>query len=570
MKQRSLLILSFIALLFASCKNNKAGNSGLMVPKDAAIVIHINSASLSSKLSWNEIKATNWFKKIQGEAKSEDTLAQKLLNDPSQSGIDTKKDFVMYIKKQGRGGYMVVQGSLTSQATYEQMLAEMNKKKPKEIKKHGEFSYVTDNDESVVLWNKTMFAMVTNVDMPNMSEGFMRGKGSRSRNFEFDADSLRLFAEQALTIEGGQNLDTDSRFADLVKDGSDVHMWFDIGKIVPPAMLNTLIPGVTLSVLVEDNISTMSLNFDNGKISAKSKQYFNKDLDKIYANNKPENVKADAINRIPSSDPVAVMAFNYNPNSLKELLKVVGVDGMADAFLAKVDFSIADFVKANKGEIILAVSDPVANMDTTRDYDRMKPDMKVLFATSVNDKAAFEKMVGLIGGITKQYMNRDGDDSEKPGMPKINTKLENNWFAISNSSEYADKFLAGGNNKFAFTDKITGHPMGIYVDLQRILKFSATMAKDSSAKAAVDESLKMWQDITGKGGDYKDKAVEFEFEVNLVDKNTNSLKQLNQYIDKLAGLMMMRHEEMRNAMMKEMKEMKMEEMKEAPPAPKEK
>src|SRR5690242_9571855 len=142
MKQRSFLILSFIALLFASCSNKKSGTSGLMVPKDAAMVIHINSASLSSKITWNEIKATNWFKKIQGEAKAEDTLAQKLLNDPSQSGIDTKKDFVMYMKKRGRGGYMVFEGYLTSQATYEQMLAEMNKKQPKEIKKHGDFSYI--------------------------------------------------------------------------------------------------------------------------------------------------------------------------------------------------------------------------------------------------------------------------------------------------------------------------------------------------------------------------------------------------------------------------------------------
>jgi hypothetical protein len=46
----------------------------------------------------------------------------------------------------------------------------------------------------------------------------------------------------------------------------------------------------------------------------------------------------------------------------------------------------------------------------------------------------------------------------------------------------------------------------------------------------------MWQDVVASGGEYKDKATAFEFEINLVDKNTNSLKQLNQYIDKMAGL----------------------------------
>jgi hypothetical protein len=44
-------------------------------------------------------------------------------------------------------------------------------------------------------------------------------------------------------------------------------------------------------------------------------------------------------------------------------------------------------------------------------------------------------------------------------------------------------------------------------------------------------SVNMWQDAIATGGAYKDKALDFEFEINLVDKNTNSLKQLNQYIN---------------------------------------
>ena len=57
-------------------------------------------------------------------------------------------------------------------------------------------------------------------------------------------------------------------------------------------------------------------------------------------------------------------------------------------------------------------------------------------------------------------------------MPGINYKLENNWFAVSNSAEFTDKFLAGGNSKLPFVDKITGHPIGIYIDLQKIIEFA--------------------------------------------------------------------------------------------------
>src|SRR5258706_12441782 len=117
MKQRSVLVLSAVALLLASC-SNKGGKSGLMVPKDAAFVLHINSASLSSKISWNEIKQTSWFTEMRTQTASSASLAQKLFDVPSNSGVDTKKDFVMYVRKQGRGSYVLLEGSLTSRSPY--------------------------------------------------------------------------------------------------------------------------------------------------------------------------------------------------------------------------------------------------------------------------------------------------------------------------------------------------------------------------------------------------------------------------------------------------------------------
>src|SRR5258706_10399533 len=123
MLRQLLLILSALAFLFTSC-NKKGGKSGLLVPKDAAIVVHINSASLSSKLSWDEIRQTNWFKEMSKDGT--DSLSRQLLADPASSGIDTKKDFVFYLKKHGQGGYLVFEGSLANVAAYEKLLMQMN------------------------------------------------------------------------------------------------------------------------------------------------------------------------------------------------------------------------------------------------------------------------------------------------------------------------------------------------------------------------------------------------------------------------------------------------------------
>jgi hypothetical protein len=115
--------------------------------------------------------------------------------------------------------------------------------------------------------------------------------------------------------------------------------------------------------------------------------------------------------------------------------------------------------------------------------------------------------------------------------PEIHYKIDNKWFAASNSQDHVDKFLAGESSKNAVADKISGHPFGFYIDIQKLIKSGESSVKDSSDKAALTASANMWQDAIATGGTYKDKAIDFQFEINLVDKNTNSLKQLNQYIN---------------------------------------
>jgi len=119
--------------------------------------------------------------------------------------------------------------------------------------------------------------------------------------------------------------------------------------------------------------------------------------------------------------------------------------------------------------------------------------------------------------------------------------------------------MAGGNSNLPFVNRISGQPMGAYVDLQRIIRLVGSMSKDSSApRPLYDASIMMWQDITMRGGDFKNNISEAEFEVNLVDKNTNSLKQLNQYIDKLSAAreQMKKNREagMRDLMMEDMRD----------------
>jgi len=516
----------FVLLLAISCK--KKDKSGLLVPEDAGVVVHINSPSLSSKLSWEEISQTEWFQEISKEAT--DSTAAKLLKDPGQSGIDSKAALVFYVKKQGRGGYVAFTGTVKDAAIFEAFNKEISKGEAT-VTKDGDISYLSSDKSGLVAWTSSRFVYIGDAPLGDMQQAFER-QGSYE-SYKFPVDSLKMFGKTALTLESSDNLDKDSRFTTLIQDGSDVHIWVNASSLYSNSMGGGVLSMMKLNMLLEGNVSATSLNFDNGKIAVKSKQFYGDAMRKILSDYPAKPLSEDVINRIPSQNVVGVLAMNYPPAGLNEFLKATGLDGMTNGFLGRIGYSIEEFITANKGEVLISVSDleiktkeKVMEMGEGQEpykYSTTEPDMKVLFAASVNDKPAFDKLIGIALAETKGMTSAN--------TPEIHYKLDNNWFAASNSQEHVDKFLAGGSTKNMVADKISGHPFGFYIDIQKIIKSGESSVKDSSDKAAMTASVNMWQDAIATGGAYKDKALDFEFEINLVDKNTNSLKQLNQYIN---------------------------------------
>jgi hypothetical protein len=158
-------ILTSFALatvLFVSCKNG--GTDGLPIPKDAAIVVHINSKSITSKLSWDEIKQTNWFKDASENAN--DSLARQIMNNPEASGIDTHSDLAFFVRKQGTRGYMVFEGSIKDATAFQNMLKSLHKNAT--VAKDGQLNSITSGEGEMISWTDKKFIAMT--DIPGFSK----------------------------------------------------------------------------------------------------------------------------------------------------------------------------------------------------------------------------------------------------------------------------------------------------------------------------------------------------------------------------------------------------------------
>src|SRR6185503_251944 len=122
---------------------------------------------------------------------------------------------------------------------------------------------------------------------------------------------------------------------------------------------------------------------------------------------KPKPVEASMINRLPSDSVMAVIALNYSPEGLKEILKMSGVDGLLNLMMGEKNFSIDDFIKANKGEMLFAltnVENKISNDTMQRDNQApliiplRKPAVKFVLANAINNRGSFDKLMSLIKG----------------------------------------------------------------------------------------------------------------------------------------------------------------------------
>ena len=497
---------------------NHPGSTGLPIPKDALLVMHINSNALSSKLSWKDIQGSAWYHDMQ--EKNEDTTAKRLMENPESAGIDLKSDFAYFLKKRGAGGYMVFEGKIKDAAAFERTLKEISKGAG-EAKKDGDLSYFATGEKNIICWTSSRFFLMSDAPLAGLDFNMYR----RSQEYSFPGDSLRKFAQDLLTLKSDNNIDNDDRFSTLLKESGDLHFWITSDQYAN--MGGGMFSMMKLSSLLQGNVSTLSLSFDNGKITVKSKQYFGDEMKRVMETYKPQNVDAALLNRIPNQNVCAVMAANMDPNTLRSFMQASGLDGVANAYLGKAGYSMNELLNATGGQFVFSVSDlqmrPSVNTysDTSAYMRPSGPDMNMLFAVSVRDRASFQKLLDLI-------------DRQSNGQPrKAEYKMNNEWFAVSNHVENVDKFLAGANVKHPFNDKITGHPVGLYIDLQQLIKSGNSNMYDATDSAVYNASISLWKDVVMTGGDYSKGTATNDIVINMIDQSTNSLKQLNLYADKV-------------------------------------
>ena len=527
---RFAIIIASLVIL-ASCK--KTNTQGRMIPNTAAIVLHIKGSSLSEKLPWTAIKDNPLFKELYDDSSVTDVL-KKMLDNPENTGIDIKKDMLFFIQKDSMGGYIGFEGTIKDETAFKNFNNSLPEK-GNATESEG-INYISHSPMAVG-WNSKSF--VYTIDAPQI--GQMDELSRRMIKDSIDINSRKprdilATCKAVFTLQENNSLGKEEKFSSLMEEKGDIHFWMNTQELSTGAGTPSALAMVNLEKWFTDSRTTATLNFDNGKISINSHSYSGSELSGVFKKYQGVKIDEEMIKRIPGKDVAAVMALNFKAEGLKELLKTFNLDGFINVGLTSLGLKMDDFIKANKGDVVIAISDFKMQPDTAakKVLDEagvaapfaQKPSFNYVFATSIADKEAFNKLI--VTG--KKLGDKFIDEANIP----LAFNSNNNYFVLSNTKETADKYIAGSNNAFDFISQINGQPFGGYVNMQSIMKaFESEAAKDSTSKIMYQASVQLWDNLLWKGGEFKDGALTQSFEINLVDKTTNSLAQLNMYANKI-------------------------------------
>ena len=509
------LILFAVAFTLHSCGSNN--KEGAMIPATATIVSVMNLESMSEQLTWEEVKASGWYTSIKTNNSLPD-WTKKVLGSPEESGINFKKNLLFFTNNTASGKtYMAFSGVLVNQKDFDQF----NKQNSNagDIKKQGNVSILSLSKNQLVGWNDDNFVYLASSDADLPSMGAFPSNTEDSNDSPLTMSELIQECNNIFALKKDNSLSGNKPFSALMKEGGDIRFYMNGEE----AMKGANVPGLNMlnsDVFFKNNVTTMAIKFEKGEIEVKQRQYASKELMEFVKDNTGSKIDKAMISRIPSTDIMAIMALNLKPGAIQNLVKLTGADGIANMFLQQAGFNLDDVSKATDGNMMMVLSDAKATV-TSSDSTSFKMDFNALLAMGVKDEPSFKK----IEDGARKFLGEDNM------ADKLSLTLNNKLMVVSNSKTYSGQYIANDSkNKFDFLDKIDNSPMGVYVDLQKVIAFANNSSRPSLEKdSLVMENLKMWKNIIVSGGDVKNGAVEMKTEINLMDENTNSLKQLNSF-----------------------------------------
>lgn len=529
------MLIGISSILLISCSNN-APKETRLIPKEAMVVVSIDPNALKEKLQNGGISIDSILAKAYQKDSTNAEDQQKVADFRKASGInwEEKIHFFNYPQKENKNtNIMNLLFSISDTALFSKYLGKQDWASKQPISTEKDYQYLTLGDNNLLAWNKehalVMFyenKVVPYYDTVNMRFVIPEKKDNKK---DMLAELTRLFTQKE-----SASIASVKEFGKMFKTKAEGYLFGSSGGTLA-ALSGMPLQLPKLEELVNNNYTSATLAFEDGKIIAKSVTNTNPLLSSILKKYAGPTVNVDLIKTFPSQNINSIVMASFDPAIFGGVLKELEVEGFANEFLKKSGVTAAELYGAIKGDIAVVVSDlgtginePQTKMDELSMIVK-KPFGKLIMNIPAGNPQSFKKLMDKVaqsGFIIKK--GTEYKTADLLGQMGIYMVANDEGIIIASDSITYTQYKTNNSKATINTDALNyfkGKSTVLYIDVANTLN---GFIKDSSNGYynSLITAKNTVRDIMASSENYSNNSINAVFEINMQDQKQNSLVTL--------------------------------------------
>ena len=142
-----------------------------------------------------------------------------------------------------------------------------------------------------------------------------------------------------------------------MKTSGDLHFWMNTEALYGQMPEMAGLAMLNLEKIYKSSVTAGTVKFEKGQMLVDTKSYAGKEMTELWKKYSGKSVNEAMLKNIPGKDIAVLFAMNFKPEGIREFLKLLGMEGFENMGAGMLGFSVDDFVKANKGDLLFSMYD---------------------------------------------------------------------------------------------------------------------------------------------------------------------------------------------------------------------
>ncbi|MDP4148047.1 MAG: DUF4836 family protein [Bacteroidota bacterium] len=510
------------------------------IPPDAAAVYHVNLASISSKIGWQDLIKNIPLGKMKMKQEQQDAIM-----DPSSAGVDIRGSIVIANSNSDMldsAAYTTFMAQLVDSAKFRKFVHGLFP--DIHIRSYPDKSYAVSDKTACIAWNKNMAVLVhvrppIKALMDRWQDKSKKGKEEPGKPMTVPSESEYRLAAQRRCLSALKGFDhtyytTDPIFKAEFSNDADIQMCMEHGsylkglsKMIPPKAMGGMNPD---AFDLFDKKFT-EVRFENGGLTVRGRLILKPDVAASLEKYHAPAFNNDLVARLPKGKLLAMVSVRTDLSMFGDMMKKFGMSQKLDSALAEKGLSLSDLANALKGDFLLAV------LGTDKKDSAGKPKPDIYFIASVGDLSALHNLgMELMKAAAKDSATAAADTSKHKKHDDFRHIVENaavhdGLLVISGSKEASEGYFSNTErrNTDFLTDNLRQSPSFLWIDLKAIISYlgDALSGQPNQEKTkAILEKLSVLDKLILSGGAIHNGEINTSFELRTSNPNENILKTL--------------------------------------------